>query len=99
MAIEEHEFTETNLDELIERLEQDDIPTNIFTVENTDPMVLLGKMNEVIARLRDIDATIPTKTSQLENDGDDGTTEYSTKSFLDSDNFYISKARIRNLFN
>lgn len=99
MAIEEHEFTETNLDELIERLEQDDIPTNIFTVEDTDPMVLLGKMNEVIARLRDINATIPTKTSQLVNDGDNGQTEYATKEFLDSDNFYISKARIRNLFN
>ena len=47
MAIEEHEFTETNLDELIERLEKDDIPTNIFTVEDKDPMVILGKLNEV----------------------------------------------------
>lgn len=99
MAIEENENIETNLDELIERLEQDDIPTNIFTVEDTDPMVLLGKMNEVIARLRDINSSIPTKTSQLLNDGDNGTTEYATKAYLDSEDFYISRARIINLFN
>lgn len=58
MAIEEHEFTETNLDELIERLEQDDIPTNIFTVEDKDPMVILGKLNEVIANLQSINNTV-----------------------------------------
>ena len=56
--IEEHEITETNLDELIERLEQDDIPTNIFTVEDKDPMVILGKLNEVIANLQSINNTV-----------------------------------------
>lgn len=66
MAIEEHEFTETNLDELIERLEQDDIPTNIFTVEDTDPMVLLGKLNEVIANLQTISDTVTSSDTKAD---------------------------------
>lgn len=64
MAIEEHEYTETNLDELIERLEKDDIPTNIFTVEDKDPMVILGKLNEVIAYLQTLQATINASDSK-----------------------------------
>ena len=64
MAIEEHEITETNLDELIERLEKDDIPTNIFTVEDKDPMVILGKLNEVIAYLQTLQATINASDSK-----------------------------------
>lgn len=52
MAIEEKEQKETILDELIEKVEKDPIPTNIFTTEDTDPLVLLGKLNEVIAHLK-----------------------------------------------
>lgn len=52
MAIEEREQKETILDDLIEKVEKDPIPTNIFTTEDTDPLVLLGKLNEVIAHLK-----------------------------------------------
>ena len=52
MAIEEKEQKETILDELIEKVEKDPLPTNIFTTEDTDPLVLLGKLNEVIAHLK-----------------------------------------------
>ena len=64
--IEEHEITETNLDELIERLEKDDIPTNIFTVEDKDPMVILGKLNEVIANLQSINSTVSSSDSKAD---------------------------------
>lgn len=56
--IEETESQEQSLDELIERVEQDDLPTNIYTNETTDPMVLLGKINEVIGYLRTLQGTI-----------------------------------------
>ena len=64
--IEEHEITETNLDELIERLEKDDIPTNIFTVEDKDPMVILGKLNEVIANLQSINNTVASSDAKAD---------------------------------
>ena len=54
MAIEEKEQQETLLIDLIEKVEKDPIPTNIFTVEDEDPLVLLGKMNEIISKLKDI---------------------------------------------
>ena len=94
--IEEVEQQETSLADLIELIERDDLPTNIFTIEDVDPMVILGKINEVVAHLENIEATIPTKTSELENDGD-GTSMFITEQFLD--NSYITKARIINLFN
>lgn len=56
--IEETENQEQSLEELIERVEQDDLPTNVFTNEDTDPMVLLGKINEVIGYLRTLQGTI-----------------------------------------
>lgn len=58
MAIEEKEEQSTNLKDLIELVERDPIPTNIFTIEDTDTMVILGKLNAVIAHLKDIQATI-----------------------------------------
>lgn len=54
MAFEEKEQQETLLIDLIEKVEKDPIPTNIFTVEDEDPLVLLGKMNEIISKLKDI---------------------------------------------
>ena len=56
MAIEEKEAQETLLKELIEKVEKDPIPTHIFTTEDTDPLVLLGKLNEIIAKLKDLRA-------------------------------------------
>ena len=47
----------TNLKDLIEKID-DDIPTNIFTIEDEDPHVILGKLNEVISSLKNIQATI-----------------------------------------
>lgn len=58
MAIEEKEEQSTNLKDLIELVERDPIPTNIFTIEDTDTMVILGKLNAVIAHLKDIQTTI-----------------------------------------
>lgn len=48
----------TNLNELIDDLNGNDIPTNIFTAEDEDPMVILGKLNEVIAYLETLRDTI-----------------------------------------
>lgn len=56
MAIEEKEAQETLLKELIEKVEKDPIPTHIFTTEDTDPLVLLGKLNEIISKLKDLRA-------------------------------------------
>lgn len=47
----------TNLKDLIEKID-DDIPTNIFTIEDEDPHVILGKINEVISSLKNIQSTI-----------------------------------------
>lgn len=61
MAIEEKENEQkTPLDELIELVEKDPIPTNVFTIEDTDPLVLLGKLNEIEAYLRGIKGIIST---------------------------------------
>ena len=56
--IEETENQEQSLEDLIELVERDDLPTNIYTNETTDPMVLLGKINEVIGYLRTLQGTI-----------------------------------------
>ena len=48
----------TTLKELIEDIEKDDLPTNEFTIEDEDPMVILGKLNEVIAYLQTLQASI-----------------------------------------
>lgn len=58
MAIEEKEEQTTSLKDLIELVEKDPIPTNVFTIEDKDPMVILGKLNEVIAYLKNLQATI-----------------------------------------
>lgn len=55
--IEEHEQQETRLQDLIELVERDDLPTNVFTIEDKDPMVILGKLNAVIAGLKDLNTT------------------------------------------
>lgn len=52
MELEEKEQTETILKKLIEKVEKDDLPTNVFDIEDTDPLVLLGKMNEIIKNLK-----------------------------------------------
>lgn len=56
--IEEHENQETSLQDLIDLVERDDLPTNEFTIQDKDPMVILGKLNEVIANLQTLQATI-----------------------------------------
>ena len=48
----------TTLRELIDNVNADDLPTNEFTIEDKDPMVILGKLNEVIAYLEQLQATI-----------------------------------------
>ena len=48
----------TNLKDLIETLNAEDIPTNIFTIEDEDPNVILGKLNEVIAYLEQLQSSI-----------------------------------------
>lgn len=62
--IEEHENQETSLQDLIDLVERDDLPTNEFTTEDKDPMVILGKLNEVIAYLQTLQATINTSDSK-----------------------------------
>ena len=61
----------TNLKDLIDKLNAEDIPTNIFTIEDEDPYVILGKLNEVIAyleQLRDTISSSDNKANQaLEN--------------------------------
>ena len=54
----------TTLKELIEDIEKDDLPTNEFTIEDEDPMVILGKLNEVIAYLQTLQATINASDSK-----------------------------------
>lgn len=56
--IEEHENQETNLQDLIDLVERDDLPTNEFSIQDKDPMVILGKLNEVIANLELLNSTI-----------------------------------------
>lgn len=48
----------TNLKDLIDTLNAEDIPTNIFTIEDEDPNVILGKLNEVIAYLEKLQSSI-----------------------------------------
>ena len=48
----------TTLKELIEDIEKDDLPTNEFTIEDEDPMVILGKLNEVVSYLKTLESTI-----------------------------------------
>ena len=43
---------------LLEKIEKDDLPTNVFDVENTDPLVLLGKMNEIIGQLSNFQSSV-----------------------------------------
>ena len=43
---------------LLEKIEKDDLPTNVFDVEGTDPLVLLGKMNEIIGQLSNFQSTV-----------------------------------------
>lgn len=62
--IEEHENQETSLQDLIDLVERDDLPTNEFTTEDKDPMVILGKLNEVIAYLQTLQATINASDSK-----------------------------------
>lgn len=55
MAIEEKENQElTKLQELIDLVGKDPLPTNVFTIEDTDSLVLLGKLNKIEECLRGI---------------------------------------------
>ena len=56
--LEENETQETSLQDLIDLVERDDLPTNEFTIQDKDPMVILGKLNEIIAYLQTLQATI-----------------------------------------
>lgn len=62
--IEEHEKKEKSLQDLIDLVERDDLPTNEFTIQDKDPMVILGKLNEVIAYLQTLQATINASDSK-----------------------------------
>lgn len=62
--LEEKETQETSLKDLIDLVERDDLPTNEFTIEDQDPMVILGKLNEVIAYLQTLQATINSSDSK-----------------------------------
>ena len=62
--LEEHENQETSLQDLIGLVERDDLPTNEFTIEDKDPMVILGKLNEVITYLQTLQATINASDSK-----------------------------------
>lgn len=54
----------TNLIDLIDKINADDLPTNEFTIEDKDPMVILGKLNEVISYLQTLQATINASDSK-----------------------------------
>ena len=54
----------TKLIDLIESVNADDLPTNEFTIEDKDPMVILGKLNEVIANLETLNSTINASDSK-----------------------------------
>ena len=56
----------TTLKELIEDIEKDDLPTNEFTIEDEDPMVILGKINEIIASLKMIQDTISSSDTKAQ---------------------------------
>ena len=62
--LEENETQETSLQDLIDLVERDDLPTNEFTIEDKDTMVILGKLNEVIAYLQTLQATINSSDSK-----------------------------------
>lgn len=62
--LEEHENQETSLQDLIDLVERDDLPTNEFTIQDKDPMVILGKLNEVVAYLESLQATINASDSK-----------------------------------
>lgn len=51
---------------LIESINADDLPTNVFTIEDKDPMVILGKLNEVIANLETLTSTINSTDSKAD---------------------------------
>ena len=51
---------------LIESVNADDLPTNVFTIEDKDPMVILGKLNEVIANLETLNSTINSTDSKAD---------------------------------
>ena len=51
---------------LIESINADDLPTNVFTIEDKDPMVILGKLNEVIANLETLNSTINSTDSKAD---------------------------------
>lgn len=48
---------------LLEKIEKDDLPTNVFDVEGTDPLVLLGKMNEIIGQLENFQSSVNASNS------------------------------------
>lgn len=54
----------TNLIDLIDKINADDLPTNEFTIEDKDPMVILGKLNEVNAYLQTLQANINASDSK-----------------------------------
>lgn len=54
MAIIEDENNEQPINEMIEEVERDDIPTNVFDVAETDPMVLMGKINKIVLILKQL---------------------------------------------
>ena len=62
--LEENETQETSLQDLIALVERDDLPTNEFTIQDKDPMVILGKLNDVIAYLQTLQATINASDSK-----------------------------------
>ena len=51
---------------LIESVNADDLPTNVFTIEDKDPMVILGKINEVISNLETLNSTINSTDSKAD---------------------------------
>ena len=67
MALEEKEFTETNLNELIDIVERDAIPTNEFTTQDIDKYVLLGKLNEIEQHLRNISGLVSNSDTKANN--------------------------------
>lgn len=54
----------TNLIDLIDKVNADDLPTNEFTIEDKDPMVILGKLNEVIGYFQPLQDTISASDSK-----------------------------------
>ena len=72
--LEEKEFDEQDLSKLIDKVEKDPIPTNIMTNEPDDPLVLLGKMNEIEANLKGI-RNLSTDTKTIAQDAQDKATE------------------------